>query len=172
MSAAARKPAPRLARPAARYWKGKAPKGVDAAGQSDSDSEAEDEGNELQEDGDVMIRDVEGEDEEEEEDGLDVRKQAVQSKLKTKGINVALRDVNISKDGKVIVAGREEVGRTQAELGELSRYWLTILQESSHVVFRRRRRGRRGGRGRGRRGRGMCAHSFTLLFNEYLHGLV
>ena len=58
MSSAPRKPAPRLARPAARYWKGKAPKGVDVA-QSDSESEEVEEGHELEEEGDVLIRDIE-----------------------------------------------------------------------------------------------------------------
>lgn len=60
------------------------------------------------------------------------------------GINVALRDVNISKEGKVIVAGREEVGRTEAELGEC------MFSGFVCVVFLRavllcRGRGRRGG---------------------------
>jgi len=32
-------------------------------------------------------------------------------------MNVALRDVNISKEGRVIVAGRDEVGRTEREDG-------------------------------------------------------
>jgi len=111
---ARRKPAPRLARPAARYWKGKAPKGADALS-SDSD---EDEGDEVQqvgeEEGDVPIEDLEGDDDE----GLEVAQTVVKGvgKAAVKGMNVSLRDVNISKDGKVIVAGREEVGRTQAEL--------------------------------------------------------
>ncbi len=104
---APRKPAPRLPRPAARYWKGKAPKG---AGALPSDSEDEDEdAAELQDEGDVPIEDME-------EEGLEVRTETV--KAAARGINVTLRDVNISKDGKVIVAGREEVGRTEAELGE------------------------------------------------------
>ncbi|PSS31936.1 hypothetical protein PHLCEN_2v2296 [Hermanssonia centrifuga] len=104
---APRKPAPRLPRPAARYWKGKAPKG---AGALPSDSEDEDEdAAELQDEGDVPIEDME-------EEGLEVRTETV--KAAARGINVTLRDVNISKDGKVIVAGREEVGRTEAELDE------------------------------------------------------
>jgi microfibrillar-associated protein 1 len=98
MSSAPRKPAPRLARPAARYWKGKAPTGADDVL---SDSE-----------GDVLIGDQdfgEGEDEE----GPPIR--AVTKPATTKAINVSLKDVNISKDGKVIVAGREESGRTELE---------------------------------------------------------
>jgi len=34
---------------------------------------------------------------------------------RAKAINVSLKDVNISRDGKVIVAGREESGRTAME---------------------------------------------------------
>ena len=55
--------------------------------------------------------------EEEEEGGLDVRREAVKPAPAARGINVALRDVNISKEGKVIVAGKAEVVRTQVELG-------------------------------------------------------
>ncbi|KAI0820616.1 splicing factor, Prp19-binding domain-containing protein [Trametes gibbosa] len=115
MSSGARKPAARLPRPAARYWKGKAPKGADAA-ESDSDyDEAEEQ--EPQEEGDELIRDVGDEGDEEEEEDFAVRKEAVGRQ--TRGaINVALRDVNISKDGKVIVAGKEESGKTAAELEE------------------------------------------------------
>lgn len=101
-----RKTAPRQAKPIARYWKGKAPKG---AGELPSDSEEEEDEEQQQlEEGDEAIEDIE-------EDGLEVRQQ--EKKAVGRGINVALRDVNISKDGKVIVAGREEVGRTEAELG-------------------------------------------------------
>ena len=101
MSSAPRKPAPRLARPAARYWKGKAPKGADEV-PSDSDEE------ELQQpegEGDILIGDQDF-GEEEDEDGPPIR--AVAKPVVTKAINVALKDVNISKDGKVIVAGRED----------------------------------------------------------------
>ncbi|CCL99967.1 uncharacterized protein FIBRA_01992 [Fibroporia radiculosa] len=111
---ARRKPAPRLPRPAGRYWKGKAPKG---AGEepSDDDEDYDAEAQEVpEEEGDVMIRDV-GEEEEEEEARLDVRAKDV-GKTGGRAMNVALRDVNISKEGRVIVAGREEVGRTEAEL--------------------------------------------------------
>ena len=67
MSSAARKPAPRLPRPAARYWKGKAPKGADAASDSDDDEEVEEQ-QEAQDDGDVLIRDLgEGEEDEDED---------------------------------------------------------------------------------------------------------
>ncbi|EKM60341.1 uncharacterized protein PHACADRAFT_179677 [Phanerochaete carnosa HHB-10118-sp] len=102
-----RKTAARLPKPAARYWKGKAPKG---AGEPPSDSDAEEEEEEEQlEEGDEAVEDIG-------EEGLEVRQQA--PKVPGRGINVTLRDVNISKEGKVIVAGREEVGRTEAELEE------------------------------------------------------
>lgn len=117
MSSAARKPAARIARPAARYWKGKAPKGADAA-ESDSDYDEEAEEQVPEEEGDELIRDVgEDDEEEEDEDGLEVRKEAV-GKQARGAINVALRDVNISRDGKVIVGGKEESGKTAAELEE------------------------------------------------------
>ena len=67
MSSAPRKPAPRLARPAARYWKGKAPKGVDATAADSDDSDVE-EAPEVEEEGDVLIRDIAGEDDEEEDE--------------------------------------------------------------------------------------------------------
>lgn len=107
---AVRKPAPRLARPAARYWKGKAPKGVVDV---DSDSDHEEE-QVMEEEGDVDIggdQDIVGEDDEE----MQLRKDPQKSK---KLMNVTLKDVNISKDGKVIVAGREESGRTLVEEDE------------------------------------------------------
>ncbi|KZT68465.1 hypothetical protein DAEQUDRAFT_766281 [Daedalea quercina L-15889] len=112
---AARKPAARLPRPAARYWKGKAPKGAGEVSSDESDYDETAGVHVPEEEGDVLIQDVTGEDEEDER-RLDMQ---AQRKLKTtKGINVALRDVNISKEGKVIVSGKEESGRTQAELEE------------------------------------------------------
>ena len=117
MSSAPRKPAPRLPKPAARYRKGKAPKGFDAAAaESDSDYDEVEEQQEEQDEGDVLIRDV-GEEDEEEEDGLTVRRDAVGKQAKG-AISVSLRDVNISKEGKVIVGGKEESGRTATELQE------------------------------------------------------
>ncbi|KAJ7456435.1 microfibrillar-associated protein MFAP1, Zn finger, CCHC type protein [Mycena latifolia] len=106
---APRKQAPRLARPAARYWKGKAPKGVVDA---DSDSEQEEVASVGEEPEDVDI----GGDQDiiEEEDDEDVKPVPAIQKP-SKAMNVALRDVNISKDGKVIIAGREESGRTALE---------------------------------------------------------
>jgi len=113
-----RKQASRLARPAARYWKGKAPKGV-----AEVDSDSEDEGVQqpLGENGDVPIAgDQEIVYEEDEEDGGTLLREETRTKITS--MNVTLKDVNISKDGKVIVAGREESGRTVLEQEEGSFY--------------------------------------------------
>jgi hypothetical protein len=99
----ARKQAPRLARPAVRYWKGKAPKGV---AEAESDSDAEEEQESYLEEGDVPV-------DEEEVDDLEIRQQP--KAAAPKALNIALRDVEVSKEGKVIVAGREESGRTLEE---------------------------------------------------------
>ncbi|CDO74772.1 hypothetical protein BN946_scf185001.g20 [Trametes cinnabarina] len=114
-----RKPAARLPRPAARYWKGKVPKGAEAALESDSDYDEEAEQQEPEEAGDQQIRDLggEGDEDEDEEEGLTVRKEAVGKQAKA-GISVALKDVNISREGKVIVGGKEESGRTAAEVAQ------------------------------------------------------
>lgn len=106
---AARKQAPRLARPAARYWKGKAPKGVTDA-PSDSDEE---DAPEVDEEGDVLI----GGDQdivEEDDEGMPIKQEPAKA---VKAMNVSLKNVDISKDGKVTVAGREESGRTAMEDG-------------------------------------------------------
>jgi microfibrillar-associated protein 1 len=110
MSTPARKQAPRLPKPAGRYWKGKAPKG---AADLPSSDESDDGGEAPQGEGDVAFA---GEQEflhaehgdEEEEPGRKGHK-----------ISVALKNVNISKEGKVLIAGRQEVGRTEME-GALS----------------------------------------------------
>lgn len=116
-----RKQAPRLAKPAARYWKGKAPKGVvDVASDSDEE-EAPD-----VEEGDVLIG---GEQDivEEAHGGIPIRKDPVKS---VKAMNVSLKDVNISKDGKVTVAGRDESGRTAMEMdGNYFTYPLLLISE-------------------------------------------
>lgn len=95
---------------AGRYWKGKAPKGV---AEVPSDSE-EEEQEQLQEDGDVPIGDEDDFVKEEDEQVLLSR--STQAKP-VRALNVSLKDVNISRDGKVIVAGREESGRTLVEEG-------------------------------------------------------
>jgi len=92
MATTARKQAPRLARPAGRYWKGKAPKG---AADLPSSDESDDERELPQEEGDVAFEGRKGH--------------------RTGKMSVALKNVNISKEGKVIVAGRQEVGRTEME---------------------------------------------------------
>lgn len=97
----ARKPAaPRPARAAGRYWKGKAPKGVDASALSDSDSDA------AQEEGG---EDQEAIDEEEFELGGKDEVEAVGVKKSVAKMSVALRDVDV-RDGKVYVGGQEGEG--------------------------------------------------------------
>jgi len=102
-----RKQAPRLPRPAVRYWKGKAPKGV---AEVDSDSDVEEEAPSHLE-GDVPL----GDDEDDEDDFGDLSTKQERISLAPKAINIALKDVTVSKEGKVIVAGREESGRTARE---------------------------------------------------------
>lgn len=103
-----RKQAARLAKPAARYWKGKAPQGL-ADVESDSDDDEAEQQDDLQK-GDVAL------DEEmnvgEEDEGMTLQNRPV---TKTKAMNIALKDVAVSKEGKVIVSGRDEVGRTALE---------------------------------------------------------
>ncbi|KAJ1311599.1 hypothetical protein OPQ81_010076 [Rhizoctonia solani] len=101
-----RKPAAaRPAQAAGRYWKGKAPKGVDTSALSDSDS-------------DEAPQDV-GEDQEAiEEEEFELAGQEEESKANVrKGVakmSVALRDVEV-KDGKVIVGGQEEEESEESE---------------------------------------------------------
>ncbi|KAI0307505.1 splicing factor, Prp19-binding domain-containing protein [Multifurca ochricompacta] len=114
MATTVRKQAPRPARPAGRYWKGKAPK--DAGDLSSSSDESDDEEQAPQEDGDVAFA---GEqeffhaenDEEQEEKGEQGREMG----HRTGKMNLALKNVNISKEGKVTIAGKDEVGRTEME---------------------------------------------------------
>ena len=68
-------------------------------------------GEDEDEDEEGVLEDFEEEDEEEDSAGLSVRPKAEA----TKTMNIALRNVDISKEGKVIVAGREESGRTAME---------------------------------------------------------
>ncbi|PPQ67370.1 hypothetical protein CVT25_005949 [Psilocybe cyanescens] len=101
-----RKQAPRPARPAVRYWKGKAPKGAEV----ESDSDAEEAPSHLEE-GDVPIGDRDLDD----DDFDDLEGRNDRDVVVPKAINIALKDVSVSKEGKVIVAGREESGRTIEE---------------------------------------------------------
>lgn len=100
MAAVQRKQAPRPARPAGRYWKGKAPKGIEEV-QSDSDVDEE----ELHEGSGEGVEELEGEDEEIE--NFAFRKEG--DLLKPKGMNITLKDVSVSKEGRVLIAGREEI---------------------------------------------------------------
>ena len=109
MSSSTRKQAPRLAKPAIRYWKGKAPKGLTEV---NSDSDAEEEPSNFEE-GDIPINDHDDDDDDEGDEGFGtIPKQEI---VKPRAINLALKDVSVSQDGKVIVAGREESGRTLEE---------------------------------------------------------
>lgn len=112
MSTTIRKQAPRPAKPTGRYWKGKAPKGAAELPSSDSE-EGDDERQAPEEEGDVafageqeFIRAASHEDEEGE------RGNKVQ---KTGKMSLALKNVNISKEGKVIISGREELGGTEIQ---------------------------------------------------------
>ncbi|KIK47945.1 hypothetical protein CY34DRAFT_73089 [Suillus luteus UH-Slu-Lm8-n1] len=99
-------------RAAGRYWKGKAPKG---AAEFPSDSDEDDEEQlEVQEEGDVLIGGEQDIVEEDEDEETTLPVQTGQDRV-VKTMNLTLKDVNISKDGKVIVAGREESGRTKLE---------------------------------------------------------
>jgi microfibrillar-associated protein 1 len=113
MSSSVRKQAPRLPRPAARYWKGKAPKGADSAVNEDSDEEQEDET--PQEAGDVSLSGEIALDALDNDDNDLAVEQNIQ--IPKRSLNIALKDVSISRDGKVTVAGREESGMTAAEAG-------------------------------------------------------
>jgi microfibrillar-associated protein 1 len=115
----ARKQAPRPARPAARYWKGKAPKGVTEV---DSDSDDERVREDLDDAGDIPL-DSEFAADEDDESVLKGAKGRVSGQV----ISVTLRDVNISRDGKVIVAGREESGRTAEEVNDGAYFLSSIL---------------------------------------------
>ena len=105
---APKKQAPRLARPAIRYWKGKAPKG--AADVNESDSEAEEEVPSDREAGDVPMGDDYAD---EEDEDLPVRQEP--GAAPPRAMNIALKDVSVSKEGRVTVAGRDESGRTALE---------------------------------------------------------
>lgn len=107
-----RRPAPRLARPAERYWKGKLPKGVDVAqGESESEEESQ------ERDTDDLVQDIplRAVGSNEEEDEISRQEITSRAKMKQKSISVALKDVKVSSEGRVTVAGRSESGRTKEE---------------------------------------------------------
>jgi hypothetical protein len=109
MATTVRKQAPRPARPAGRYWKGKAPKGAADLSSSESDDERQ----VPQEEGDIAFAGeqeflhAEYDEDEEQEQG---RRAHGAGKM-----SLALKNVNISKEGKVTIAGKVEVGRTEME---------------------------------------------------------
>jgi microfibrillar-associated protein 1 len=72
---------------ATRYWKGKAPKGV---AHIDSDSDDED---------------------------VPPQEEAADIQIGGKAMNISLKNVSISQDGKVNVPGRQESGQTAGEDG-------------------------------------------------------
>lgn len=115
---------------AGRYWKGKAPKGV---AEVPSDSGEEEEQEQVQEEGDVPIGGEEDfvKEEEEEEESLPIRSTQAKS---ARALNVSLKDVSISRDGKVIVAGREESGRTLMEKGMSRNVYALLSVLTSRVV--------------------------------------
>lgn len=116
---------------AGRYWKGKAPKGV---AEVPSDSGEEEEQEQVQEEGDVPIggeEDFVKEEEEEEEESLAIRSTQAKS---ARALNVSLKDVSISRDGKVIVAGREESGRTLMEKGMSRNVYALLSVLTNRVV--------------------------------------
>ena len=117
----------RPTRAAGRYWKGKAPKG---AAEVPSDSEEELEQEQGEERGDVVP--VGGE-EDAEEDEQDFATLSIQAKP-ARTLNVSLKDVSISGDGKVIVAGREESGRTLMEEGTRGLLFSLLILLTSHIV--------------------------------------
>jgi microfibrillar-associated protein 1 len=118
MSGTQRRPAAaRQARPAQRYFPGKALPGAASVHSDSEDSDGDDEAQQQASQepdvsliGDIGAGDIgEGGDEAERNDS-GTRSHAAPAR----GMNVALRNVNI-QDGKVLVDGRVEVGRTEME---------------------------------------------------------
>ena len=108
-----RKQAPRPAKPTGRYWKGKAPKGAAELPSSDSE-EGDDERQTPDEEGDVafageqdFLRAASHEDDDPEQGNKG---------QKTGKMSLALKNVNISKDGQVtIISGKEEPNGTEIQ---------------------------------------------------------
>ncbi|KAI6045195.1 microfibrillar-associated protein MFAP1, Zn finger, CCHC type protein [Pisolithus marmoratus] len=109
-----RKHAKAPAKPAGRYWKGRAPKGADVASESDEHEEEQ----ALEQDVPVAGEHELQKDAEEDSEHDDFPTKT--SVARSAKINVALKDVQISRDGKVIVADRVESGRTLKEVEEES----------------------------------------------------
>ncbi|KAH8992089.1 splicing factor, Prp19-binding domain-containing protein [Lactarius akahatsu] len=131
MSTTIRKQAPRPAKPTGRYWKGKAPKGAADLPSSGSEEE-EDEGQVPEEEGDIAFA---GEQEflhaasdEEGDQSNEVQKPGK--------MNVSLKNVNISKEGRVIISGKEVLVGTETQgafylpptLYQHSQYYLELSE--------------------------------------------
>ena len=124
-----RKTAQRIAKPATRYWKGKAPQGITAV-QSDSDEDEDEE--QEQAEGDVPL-DEELRAQSDDEEGMTLRKEVT----KSKAMNIALKDVSVSSDGKVRVAGKEESGRTAQELREFYTFHMDRTEQTIKLPRRK-----------------------------------
>ena len=109
---APRKPAPRQARPAQRYFPGKAPKGVQEHSESESDEE------QVLADAylDTGTVPIGGELEDVEDEGNQATL-VINEKVSgpSKGMNVALKNVSITEGGNVVIVGREESQRMEME---------------------------------------------------------
>jgi microfibrillar-associated protein 1 len=112
MSSTSRKPAPRPAKPVGRYWKGKAPKGAAELPSSDEEEDEEDDQGAQEEDDEALVGEQDflsgaaaAADEDDEEGGAG----------KAKKMSIALRDVEISKDGRVKVGGKEGGDEEESE---------------------------------------------------------
>ncbi|KAH9060797.1 splicing factor, Prp19-binding domain-containing protein [Lactarius vividus] len=110
MSTTIRKQAPRPAKPTGRYWKGKAPKG--AADIPSSGSEEEDDERQVpEEEGDIAFA---GEQEflhaASDEEGDQSHKVQKPGKM-----NVSLKNVNISEEGRVLISGKEVLAGTETQ---------------------------------------------------------
>lgn len=115
------KAAPRPARPTGRYFKGKLPKGVNELA-SDSDEEEDAEAGEPE---DVPL----GGSDDDAEDSTLPALPVVRAVAAVKTMNVALKDVTVSREGKVIIAGKEETGRTERELGDC----ISLGRANTHI---------------------------------------
>jgi len=105
------KAATKLPTAAKRYRKGKLPEGIAAAADSD-DSGAEEQDEDEGEAEDVPFDGLSGDEDE------DIPLPTARNISAPKKMNLALRDVAISREGKVVIAGKHEAGRTGVELGQ------------------------------------------------------
>ncbi|KAG8764476.1 hypothetical protein FRC16_008365, partial [Serendipita sp. 398] len=108
--------APRLARPAQRHFAKKAPRNARDVDDESTDEEQEHQLQDQQQDESVAVGEYGDGEEGEEEEGMVLagKKVGKEGKAKAKGVRVALGNVQI-KDGRVLVNGLEESGRTLVE---------------------------------------------------------